>query len=209
MNMLLVAIIFSIAVVGGAYYFAIYMSKGTVRNMDQRIVEMALALGLPRPKIQSSKLSAFHSAELRGKVEGKEFYFTNFTKSEKTSDAYLTMFYWKLDKPVSGNISITRESIKSTLKKQFGGQDIEIGHKEFDETFLVKGDNTALAKFILTTSISADLLKKEKGIYGTITIQHDEIRYEESGLLLNVEDLQRLLRLIDTCKEIAIQIEKF
>ena len=94
------------------------------------------------------------------------------------------------------------------MKKQFGGNDIEIGHKEFDETFLVRGDDSELVKSILTENISFDLLKKERGIYGTISIQQHEVRYEESGVLLTTEDLQRLLRLIELCKNITIQIER-
>jgi hypothetical protein len=72
---------------------------------------------------------------------------------------------------------------------------------------LVKGDKEEFAKAILTNAISAELLKKERGIYGSITIQDDSIRYEESGVLLTEEDLQRVLRLIELCKNIAKQIE--
>jgi hypothetical protein len=208
MNTLLIAIIFSIVAVGAIYYFATRMSKGTVMNMNQRVRELAAALGLPEPQAPDSLLSAFYSAELGGKVEGRDFYFTNYTRSEKTSDSYNTEFSWKFEKAISSSISISKEGIKSTLKKQFGGNDIEIGHKEFDETFLVRGDDANLAKSILTEAISFDLLKKERGIYGTISIQQQEVRYEESGVLLTTEDLQRLIRLIELCKNIAIQIER-
>jgi hypothetical protein len=207
MNTFIIAVVFSIIAVGGVYYFALRMSKGTARDMNLRVKEMAAALGLPEPKPNTSALSAFYSAELGGKIEGRDFYFTNYTRSEKTSDSYNTEFRWKISKIVSNSISISKEGIKSTLKKQFGGNDIEIGHKEFDETFLVRGDNAELAKSILIEPISFDLLKKERGIFGTITIQQDEVRYEESGVLLSVEDLQRMLRLIELCKNIAKQIE--
>jgi len=208
MNTLVIAIIFSIIAVGAIYYFATCMSKGTVMNMNQRVKELAAALGLPEPQSPASLLSSFYSPELGGKVEGRDFYFTNYTRSEKTSNTYTTEFIWKFEKAINGSISISKEGIKSTLKKQFGGNDIEIGHKEFDETFLVRGDDANLAKSILTEAISFDLLKKERGIYGTISIQQHEVRYEESGVLLTTEDLQRLLRLIELCKNIAIQIER-
>ena len=208
MNTLVIAIIFSIVAVGAIYYFATRMSKGTVMNMNLRVKELAAALGLPEPQAPASLLSAFYSAELGGKVEGRDFYFTNYTKSAKTSDSYNTEFIWKFEKAISGSISISKEGIKSTLKKQFGGNDIEIGHKAFDEIFLVRGDDTELVKSILTKTISFDLLKKERGIYGTISIEQKEVRYEESGVLLTTEDLQRLLRLIEICKNIAIQIER-
>jgi len=208
MNIVLLAIIFSIIVVCGTYYFALRMSKGTVRNMNLRLNELAVAMGLPEPQTAAPLLSAFYSAELSGKVDGRDFYFTNYTKSEKTSDSYNTEFSWKIEKAVNSTIIISKEGIKSTLKKQFGGNDIEIGHKEFDETFLVRGDDTEFAKSILTEKISFDLLKKERGIYGTISVQQHEVRYEESGVMLTHEDLQRLLRLIELCKNIAIQIER-
>ena len=208
MNTLVIAIILSIIAVGAIYYLATRMSKGTAMNMNQRVKELAAALGLPEPQAPASLLSAFYSAELGGKVEGRDFYFTNYTRSEKTSDSYNTEFSWKFEKAISSSISISKEGIKSTLKKQFGGNDIEIGHKEFDETFLVRGDDANFAKSILTETISFDLLKKERGIYGTISIQQHEVRYEESGVLLTTEDLQRLLRLIELCKNITIQIER-
>jgi hypothetical protein len=207
MNTLLIAIIFSVIVIGGTYYFALRMSKGTVNNMNLRIRELAAALGLPEPQSQTTLHSSFYSAELSGKVESRDFYFSSFTKSEKTSDTYKTEFSWKIAITSNVNLRITKEGIKSTLKKQFGGQDIEIGHKEFDETFLVKGDNIDLTRAILTNAISSELLKKERGIYGSITIQQDYIRYEESGVLLTEEDLKRLLRLIELCKNIAKQTE--
>jgi hypothetical protein len=209
MNILVLAIIFSVIVIGGTYYFALRMSKGTVKNMNLRISELAAALGLPEPQLQTSFISSFYSGELTAMIEGREFYFSSFTKSEKTSDSYKTEFSWKIANAVSGKLRITKEGIKSTLNKQFGGQDIEIGQKEFDQTFLVKGDKEEFAKAILTNAISAELLKKERGIYGSITIQDDSIRYEESGVLLTDEDLQRVLRLIELCKNIAKQIETF
>jgi hypothetical protein len=208
MYILILAIIFSILVVGGTYYLALRMSKGTTASMNLRIKELAAAMGLPEPKNATPLRSSFYSAELGGKVDGREFYFTNYTKSAKTSDSYNTEFIWKFEKAISGSISISKEGIKSTLKKQFGGNDIEIGHKAFDEIFLVRGDDTELVKSILTKTISFDLLKKERGIYGTISIEQKEVRYEESGVLLTTEDLQRLLRLIEICKNIAIQIER-
>lgn len=208
MNTLVIAIILSIIAVGAIYYLATRMSKGTAMNMNQRVRELAAALGLPEPQAKASLLSAFYSAELGGKVEGRDFYFTNYTRSEKTSNSNNTEFSWKIEKAISSSIIISKEGIKSTLKKQFGGQDIEIGHKEFDETFLVRGDDANLAKSILTEAISFDLLKKERGIYGKISIQQQEVRYEESGVLLTTEDLHRLIRLIELCKNIAIQIER-
>jgi len=207
MYILVSAIIFSVLVVIATYYFASRMSKGTTRNMNLRVKELAQALGLPEPENVDPSLSSFYSAELSGKVDGRDFYFTNYTRSEKTSDSYNTEFWWKLDKPIDNSITISRESIKSTLKKQFGSNDVEIGNKEFDETFLVKSDNAELVKAIFTDAISFDLLKKERGFYGTLIIEQNEVKYEEAGVLLTNDDLQRLLRLIELCKDIAIQIE--
>ena len=87
MNTLVIAIILSIIAVGAIYYLAARMSKGTARKMNQRVRELAAELGLPEQQAAASLLSAFFSAELGGKVEGRDFYFTNYTRSEKTSNS--------------------------------------------------------------------------------------------------------------------------
>ena len=90
MDPFIIAIIFSIIVVGGTYIFVLRMSKSTVKKMDQRIKELAVALELPVPETPKPLISAFYSAELAGKVKERDFYFTNFTRSDQKSTSYTT-----------------------------------------------------------------------------------------------------------------------
>jgi hypothetical protein len=63
-------------------------------------------------------------------------------------------------------------------------------------------------KSVLNSELIRYFTKHAKILYGTIIIHHQEVHYEESGVLANEQDLQRLLRVIELCRLIAIETEK-
>jgi hypothetical protein len=208
MDPLLIAIIVSLVILGGIYYYTSNMSKSTVKNMDLRGKELAVALGLPVTDMPKNQLSSFHTIELNGIVKDREFYFTSFTRSEKTSSSFTTQFSWKIKGSENNRVIISKEGIVTTFQKQFGVKDTQIGEKDFDDLFLVKCDDPTYAKRVLNSEFIRYFIKHAKILYGTIIIHHQEVHYEESGVLSNEQDLQRLLRLIELCRLIAIETEK-
>lgn len=208
MDPLLTALIFSAAIIGSVYIFSLIQSKVMVRNMNLRVTELASELGLPASKLPNPALSAFYAAELAGNINDRGFFFTNFTQSEKKSSAYITEFSWALNSKIADRVIISKEGIISAFQKQFGVDDIEIGNPEFDSKFLIKCDNPNRVKNLLTPELTALLLKRERQIRGTIIVQHQEVHYQESGVLLNKNDLKRILKLIELCRLIAVETEK-
>ena len=208
MDPLLIAIIVSLVFLGGIYYYTSNMSKSTMKNMNLRGKELAAALGLPAPETPKNLLSSFYTVELSGIVKEREFYFTSFTRSEKTSSCYTTQFSWKIKGSENNRVIISKEGIVTTFQKQFGVKDTQIGEKEFDNLFLVKCDDPEYVKSVLNSELIRYFTKHAKILYGTIIIHHQEVHYEESGVLANEQDLQRLLRVIELCRLIAIETEK-
>jgi len=208
MNPIIIAIIFSIVVIVAIYIVTARSSKSTVKNMNLRIKELAERLGLQVPKTATSSISSFFTVGLSGLIKDRNFHFTNYIRSEKTSNKHSTEFSWECQRRETPCIIISREGLVTSFRKQFGLQDIEIGDKNFDGKFLVKCDDTDYAKRILTAALCNEILKKERVMYGSITIQNQEVHYIEPGLLVNEQDVDRLVRLIDLCKIIAIETEK-
>lgn len=208
MNPIIIAIIFSIVVIVGIYIVTARSSKGTTKNMTLRIKELAERLGLPVPEIAASSLSSFFTAELSGLIKDRNFHFTNYIRSEKTSDKHSTEFSWECQRKETPCIIISREGLVTSFRKQFGLKDIQIGNKDFDLKFLIKCDNPEYAKRILTPELCNEIAKKERVLYGSITIQNQEVHYIEPGLLVNEQDVDRLMRLIELCRLIALETEK-
>jgi len=207
MNLIL-AILVCLAVIGATFYFATKMSNSTVKKMNDCINILAEKLGLPVIEHKEKQLSAFYTTELNGDIDNRKFYFRSFTRSVQTSDSFTTEFSWYCDLKELHHLQISKESVVATLQKQFGVEDVEIGDKKFDDQFLIKCDNADYARTILNPTICAELLKRERIMYGTIYIRNKEIHYEESGVLAGENDVDRMLRLIQLCKFICTEIEK-
>lgn len=207
MLVLIIAISLCAAVIAATLYFATKMSNSTVKKMNECINNLAGRLGLQVIEHKEKQLSAFYTTELNGEVENRKFYFRSFTRSVQTSESFTTEFSLFCDLKEQHQLQITKESVVATLQKQFGIEDVEIGDKKFDDKFLIKCDNVEYAKSILKPEICAELIKREKIIFGSIFIRNKEIHYEESGVLATESDVDRIYRLIQLCKMICIQTE--
>ncbi len=135
MDPILIAIILSLVFLGGIYYYTSNMSKLTVKNMELRGKELAAALNLSEPTISKNPLSSFYTLELSGTVKEREFYFTSFTRSEKTSASFSTQFSWKIKGSDNNRVIISKEGIATTFQKQFGIKDTLVGENEFDDLY--------------------------------------------------------------------------
>lgn len=207
MSPLILAIFFSIIVIGGTYLFAIRMSKKTVKGMNVQLSDLAERLGLKLIEEDHPKLSAFYKAKLEGEIDGRIFHFTHYTRSEEKSNSYISEFYWDYQPPKTQKVWIGKESFFSNFKKQWGFQDILTGDEDFDAIFLIKADNEASAKALLTKEIRKEMLSWQRQWHGCFKLDGEKVRYEETGVLLEKRDTDRIFRLIQLGKKIAKQTE--
>lgn len=207
MGPIALAIIVTIIVVGGTYILAIRLSKGTVSKMNLRILELAQKMGLPEPETKNPALSAFYVSELNGEVDGRIFSFTQFTRSSKRAGAFVTEFSWACKRNLTLRIIISKEGVFTPLSKQLGVTDIQIGDAVFDEMFLIRCDDADYARKLLNEDVRKEIVRRQQHWHGTLVIHHHEVHYEESGVIVDEKDLQRVIRLIDLAKSIAETLE--
>lgn len=207
MSPLILAIIFSILVIGGTYFFAIRMSKKTVKGMNAQLSDLAQRLGLQLIEEDHPKLSAFYKAKLEGEIDGRHFHFTHYTRSEEKSNSYISEFHWDYHPIKTQKVWIGKESFFSNFKKQWGFQDILTGDPEFDAIFLIKAEDEAYAKALLNKEIRKEMLNWQKQWHGCFKLDGKKVQYEEMGVLLEKRDTDRIFRLIELGKKIAKQAE--
>jgi hypothetical protein len=102
--------------------------------------------------------------------------------------------------------TIYRNGLLSTLGKLLGMQDIEIGDPQFDDAFIIKGNqeskvfdllsDASLRKLIAAQPAFRLTIKDHEGWFGPRFPEHvDELCFDEAGFIDDVERLQSLFEL--------------
>jgi hypothetical protein len=108
--------------------------------------------------------------------------------------------------------TIYRKSIFSGLGKLLGMQDIEIGDPEFDDAFIIKGNDEFRVRDLFSNPKMRDLfraqpkirleVKDDEGMFGTRFPEGvDELLFHVSGVIKDVERLKSLFRLFSETLE--------
>ncbi|MCP4521909.1 MAG: hypothetical protein GY827_09520 [Cytophagales bacterium] len=105
-------------------------------------------------------------------------------------------------------LMIYEESFLSSIGKVLGAQDILIGNKQFDDKFMIKGNNTELItqlfsnEYLRESIVSTEKFslvigdeKKRKGMEKSFPVGVSEIRFEES--ITTLKDPIKLKSLIE------------
>lgn len=61
-------------------------------------------------------------------------------------------------------LRITREGLLSSFSKMFGAQDIEINHPDFDDKYIIKGNDEILIKQLLDDKLRASIIEADRPI---------------------------------------------
>ena len=90
-------------------------------------------------------------------------------------------------KYIDCHLNVYQESFLSKIGKAFGGQDIQIGDREFDEAFMIKSQTPAKIDRILTPELRRNMLNGKHLI--NITVTGQGISYETVGIIKDVANL--------------------
>jgi len=111
---------------------------------------------------------------------------------------------------------IYRKGLFSDLGKFLGMQDISVGYGEFDEDFIIKGNNEALLAKLFSNKKIRELLEQQKSIYLEVKdddgffISHfpsnvDELYFVVNGVIRDIERLKDLYELFaEVLKELCV-----
>ncbi|MFZ7121330.1 MAG: DUF3137 domain-containing protein [Eubacteriaceae bacterium] len=114
------------------------------------------------------------------------------------------------------NFKIYKKGVFSDIGKMFGMQDIEVGFEEFDENYIIQGNNEYLVKKLFSSYRIRQLIqkqpkirleiKKSEGIFGpAFTEEERELHFLVVGVIKDIELLKSLFELFsETLEELKL-----
>ena len=115
--------------------------------------------------------------------------------------------------PVRGHLEATRQGWMSRLAVLLGAQDVSVGDPAFDEAFVVKATDEALALELLTPTVRAEMaaLGVERLAYddGSEHAQQPLVLLEVPALVTDAPGLDRLLRTVAEVASVRRGIEPY
>jgi len=110
--------------------------------------------------------------------------------------------------PDDFRFNIYRKSIFSDLGKRFGMQDVEVGHPEFDEAFIIKGNDENKVRLLFGNSKIRELISTQSSIHFSVKDDEsqfwgrqgfpddvDELHFQVVGVIKDLERLDALFAL--------------
>lgn len=149
-----------------------------------------------------------------GKVQARlgEWVITldTFHTTHSTGNSQQTRYYTRLRAPYVNKdgfrFTIYRKSIFSGLGKLFGMQDVEVGHPQFDEEFIIKGNDEKKLRALFGNAMLRELLSMQPAVHlsvkddegwfsGSFPEGVDELYFQVDGIIKDVERLKTLYEL--------------
>lgn len=130
-----------------------------------------------------------------------------YTVSSSTGNSSSSTTYTRIRAPYvnpeSFRFEIYRQSIFSPLGKLFGMQDIEVGDPEFDEAFIIKGNDEAKVRQLFANDRIRGLIHAQPRIHFSVVDDEgwfaakypdgvDCLKFHAVGVLKDVEQLKTL-----------------
>ncbi|CAN5902061.1 hypothetical protein BH11MYX2_BH11MYX2_21890 [soil metagenome] len=103
-----------------------------------------------------------------------------------------TVVETSFDPPLAVSLELQTEGTFSGIKKLFGGQDIEVGHAQFDKTFVVKGKDPQLVKQMLNTDACTHILEV-LGRATALRIDDNHVQLRLTGVVADGAQLSSLM----------------
>jgi len=125
-----------------------------------------------------------------------------YTESGETSTTYTRMRAPYVNKD-GFHFTIYRPGVFAELGLLFGMQDVEIGHPEFDDEFIIKGNDETKLRSLFANARLRTLLQAQPSVYFTVKDDAgwfaaefpegvDELHFRVHGVIKDVERLKSL-----------------
>lgn len=101
-------------------------------------------------------------------------------------------------------LRLYREGFLSRIGKKLGSQDIKTKDNEFDDMYMIKGNNEFEVLLILDSKIRAKVLSLQEPERFNVTIKGESATFEEAGV---IKDTERLRSTLDMLIDFAEKLE--
>lgn len=149
---------------------------------------------------------ALKKKKIIAKFENWDITIDTYTQSSGKSSTTYTRIRAPYINKEDFRFKIYRSGFFSKIGKTFGMQDILIGHPEFDEGFIIKGNDEEKVKELFSNDKIRELIsaqnrihfeiKDDEGRFGTkFPDDVDELYFQSIGVIRDIERLKRLYML--------------
>ena len=149
--------------------------------------------------------SFFKNPEVKGMYRGYNVILDTYTVSTGQTSVTYTRLSVDISNPKDVFLRIYHEGFLSRIGKKLGLQDIQTKNPDFDDMFMIKGNNELEAITILDLDIQAKILSLREPNRFNAKIKGQKITFEESGI---IKDIERLKSTLDMLIDIAEKLKR-
>jgi hypothetical protein len=139
--------------------------------------------------------------QVTGKYRDFDYILETVTEGYGEDSITYTVITMKLPEASKCNLHIYEENFLSKVGKMFGGQDIQKGNKEFDDSFIIKSQTPHLISNLLTQELQRKMLYGKHLI--NISLSGKKLQNKTGYIIENAQDL---LYLSEIMVELAMNV---
>lgn len=141
--------------------------------------------------------------ELRGIPVVVDLHILRSTSGKTSRTTYYTDFCAELSAEWICGMDLTKRGFFDKVSEVFGGQDIEIGHAEFDKQFRVQGTVSETVKEALLREDAQAALQRLVNNFNRFQLDGGGLQARTNGRVANADTLTRLINtVVDAAQEL-------
>lgn len=129
----------------------------------------------------------FSTPRVSGNYKGFDYLLHTFSRGSGKSRTTYTGITMNFPKYIDCHLHVYQEGFLSKIGKALGGQDIQIGDREFDQVFMIKSQTPGKVDRILTPDLMRNMLNGRHLI--NMSVSGNGINYEKIGIIKDVANL--------------------
>ncbi|MCP4439003.1 MAG: hypothetical protein GY810_08685 [Aureispira sp.] len=201
-----IVVLFTIGILAFVFWFL----KRTYAKVEVQWKQLAEDLGLNIDIPESNwRWIMQQYPSVYGNYEGFQISCYTFARRSGKHTVIYTGFQMHLDNSKRKTLSLYKEGFFSKIGKALGGQDIQIGHDEFDKKFIIKSNDDRFAKSLLDPRMRDLVLRKSHLFASDIELtEEDELKYEARLQIAKDSQREDFVDLIKLTTTLAKRIQE-
>ncbi|MCH2022716.1 MAG: hypothetical protein MK207_09585 [Saprospiraceae bacterium] len=205
-NLEFIIVIISISGFFYLLYFFIKWQKKKLTN-HWTILARDLKMNVDIPKsFWSAFLNKFPS--INGLLNGMPFSCYMYARSAGNSQSYHCTFSLVLEQTNNKTFRLYKEGFFSKVGKALGGQDVQVGHDDFDNAYLIKSNDETFIKRLLNPRIRQLILRKLPKMRGEFSLDNNVLKYDAMITLNTEKNRSEIFETIKIAEELAKELQK-
>lgn len=121
---------------------------------------------------------------------------------------YFTLLNVTVEHATGFTFQVGQTTLMRKIGKTLGAQDIKTGNTDFDEKFILKGNDEHWVLSVFNHEVCNEIAESEYAFFGDIILKDNVIIYQKHDLIESQPSCDKLKRMLEICILIAKQIDK-